>query len=299
MKFLICSDGSAQAERAIRLGAAIAAGCQAEVTLFGISESEGSNKTIVDSLQRGQSLLAEKKINAELITKSGNVVDEIVRRTEEAQYDLIIIGAARKAPRGSFWMSSKSYEIIKRIKPPVLSVAGRSSTIKQVLICSGGKRYIERAVALAGQIARSMGASVTLLHVMPDPPAIYAHLPRIEETADWLLNSRSELGLTLRHGKEMMEVLGVPADVRLRRGSVLEEILREIHDGSYDLVVTGSGLSRSLRTYVLGDISREIVNRANCAVLVARSAEIPHSFGSSIRGLFRGASGKPVKSPRQ
>ena len=286
MKFLICSDGSEQADRAIRLGAAIAAGCQAEVTLFGIAESEGSNKTILDSLQRGQSLLEDKKIHAELITKSGDPIEEIVRRTEEARYDLVVIGAVRKAERGSFWMSSKAYKIIKEIKPPVLSVAGKSTTITRVLICSGGKRYIERAVALAGQIARAMSAPVTLLHVMPEPPAIYAHLPRIDETASWLLNSRSELGLTLRHEKEMLESLGVRAEVHLRRGSVLGEILREIDEGSYDLVVTGSALSRSLRTYVLGDISREIVNRANCAVLVARGQETPDDFRFSLRGLF-------------
>src|SRR6266566_3602489 len=286
MKFLICSDGSEQADRAIRLGAAIAAGCQAEVTLFGITESERGNKAIVDSLQRGQSLLADKKIHAELITKSGDPIEEIVRRTEEAQYDLVVIGAVRKAARGSFWMSSKSYKIIKEIKPPVLSVAGKSTTITRVLICSGGKRYIERAVALAGQIARGLGAAVTLLHVMPEPPAIYAHLPRIDETASWLLNSHSELGLTLRHGKEMLESLGVTAEVRLRRGSVLGEILREIHEGGYDLVVTGSALSRSLRTYVLGDISREIVNRADCAVLVVRSEEVRPEPRFGLKNLF-------------
>src|SRR3989442_13741738 len=113
MKMLICSDGSEQADRVIRLGAAIAAGCQAEVTLFGIAESEGSNRTIVDSLQRGQSLLADKKIHAELIPKSGDPIEEIVRRTEEAQYDLVVIGAVRKAERGSFWLSYKAYKIIK------------------------------------------------------------------------------------------------------------------------------------------------------------------------------------------
>src|SRR6266436_3513815 len=122
MKLLICSDGSEQADRAIRLGAAIAAGCQAEVTLFGITESEGSNRTIVDSLQRGQSLLEDKKIHAELITKSGDPIEEIVKRTRETVYDLVVIGAARKETRGAFWMSSKTYKLIKEIRSPVLSV---------------------------------------------------------------------------------------------------------------------------------------------------------------------------------
>jgi nucleotide-binding universal stress UspA family protein len=284
VKILICSDGSEQADRAIRLGTAIVTACQAEVTLLGIFESQGESKPILDSLKRGQALLEDKKIHAELISKSGGAIEEIAKRTEEATYDLVIIGAVRKESRGPFWMSSKSYKIIKEIKPPVLSVAGKSTTIKRVLICSGGKRYIENAVQLTGEIARGLGAPVTLLHVMPEPPAIYAHLSRVEETAAELLTSQSELGINLRHAKESLESLGVRVEVRLRQGSVLEGILREIHEGAYDLVAAGSALSRGLRSYALGDITREIVNRANCAVLVVRSQEKPMDSRFSLKG---------------
>jgi len=286
MKMLICSDGSEQADRAIRLGAAIAAACQAEVTLLGIMESQGESKPILDALKRGQSLLEDKKIHAELVTKSGKPIEEIVKRTEETQYDMVVIGAVRKEMRGAFWMSSKSYKIIKEIQPAVLIVGGKSPTIKRVLICSGGKRYIDTAVSLAGRIARGMGAGVTLLHVMPEPPALFAHLPKMEEDTALLLRSHSELGINLRYAKETLQSVGVEAEVRLRHGPVLEEILGELVEGSYDLVVTGSALSRSLRTYVLGDISREIVNRANCAVLVVRSEEVRPEPRFGLKNLF-------------
>lgn len=284
MKFLICHDGSEQAERALKLGAEIAAGCQAEVTLLGINETPAADNALLESLQRGQALLANKKIQAELITKSGEPINEIMRRTEETQYDLVVIGAARKQNRGRFWMSSKTYKIIKEIAPPVLSVAGKNFNLDRILVCSGGKQYIEKALQLAGLIARGLKAKVSLLHVMPKPPALYAHLQRIEETPEWLLNSRSELGRNLGHGKQILESLGVTTEVRLRQGLVLEEILSEILEGKYGLVVTGSALSRSLRTYVLGDISREIVNRSDCAVLVVRTESKPHEF--RFRTLF-------------
>ena len=292
MKLLLCSDGSPQAERALRLGATLAAGCQAEVTLLGISETPGNTRALLDSLRRGQAWLEEKKVHAELITKSGRAVEEIIRRTEESNYDLVVIGAVRKQTWGRFWMSSKSYELLKQIKPPVLSVAGQCSTVRRVLICTGGKRYIDDAVRLTGQLARCSGATVTLLHVMPEPPAIFAGLSRMEETAASLLDSHSELGLNLRHAKETLEALGVPTEVKLRRGSVLEEILGEISEGNYDMVVTGSALSRSLRTYVLGDISREIVNRANCAVLVVRSQLKPAEGLGGFRLWFGRAAPK-------
>jgi nucleotide-binding universal stress UspA family protein len=118
---------------------------------------------------------------------------------------------------------------------------------------------------------------------MPDLPAIYAQLPMMEQTAAWLLNSQSELGVNLRHEKQTLESMGVPAEVCLRYGSVLEEVLRETRTGNYDLVVTGSALGHGLRTYVLGDVTREIVNRADCPILVVRSEE---GFGGT-RSRFR------------
>src|SRR5947209_6756788 len=101
MKILICSDGSEQADRAIRLGASVAVACQAEVTLLGIAEGTGDSKSILDSLKRGQTILEDKKIHAELIIKTGRPIEEIVKRTNETVYDLVVIGAVRKETRGA------------------------------------------------------------------------------------------------------------------------------------------------------------------------------------------------------
>jgi nucleotide-binding universal stress UspA family protein len=288
VKILICSDGSEPADRAIRLGAAIAAACQAEVTLLGITETPGDAETLLTALRRGQQLLADKKVSAELVTKFGNPVEEIIRRTEEIDYDLVVIGAARKEPHGLFWRSSKTYKIIKSVHPPVLAVTGNITTIKRILVCSGGKKYIENAVALTGQIALGMGATVTLFHVMAEPPALYSRLYHQDVDVEALLNSRSELGRNLRAQKKILESLGVPTEVKFRQGLVLREIFKEIRTGNYDLVVTGASLSRgSFHTYMLGDVTREIVNRADCAVLVVRAAPKSEAAGSLRAWLDR------------
>ena len=286
MKILICSDGSEQADRAVRFGAAIAGACQAEVTLLSIIEEQGYSEAILESLKRGQGLLQDKGVRAELITKIGNPIEEIVRRTAESSFDMVVIGAVSKERRGLFWLSSKAYKIVKKVEPPVLIVAGKSATLKKGLICSGGKSYIDNAVRLSGGIAHAVGASITLLHVIPEPPALYARLQKMNETADWLLSSHSELGVNLRREKETLESMGVVTEVKLRRGPVLEEILSEMREGGYDLVVTGSALSRGLRTYVLGDISREVVNHASCPILVVRSREQVGEAHAGFRGFW-------------
>ncbi|MGZ5004945.1 MAG: universal stress protein, partial [Chthoniobacterales bacterium] len=109
------------------------------------------------------------------------------------------------------------------------------------------------------------------LHVMAEPPAIYADLVRREEDVDALLASDSELGRNLRAQKQSLEKLGLKAEVRVRHGIVIDEVLGELYDGNYDLIVTGTSPARGpLQHYIMGDLTRDIVNRSDCPVLVAR-----------------------------
>lgn len=285
MKILICSDGSEPAEKATHVGALIAAACDAEATLLGIIETPGNTDAILDALRRGLQWLEEKKIHAELVTITGQPIPEIIRRTQETHFDLVVIGAMLKGARGPYWMSSKTYRIIKSIHPPVLVVMEKTTAIKRILICTGGRRYIENAVALAGQIAHGMQASVTLLHVMPEPPAMYARLHRLEVDVSAVLNSKSDLGRNLREQKQALESLGVPTEVKMRQGTVIHEIFEELHAGNYDLIVAGSSLTRgNLRTYALGSVTREIVNRVSCAVLVVRGGVKTEGIVQSLSG---------------
>ena len=286
MKILICTDGSEQADRAVGVGAAIAPGCKAEVTVLGIVESPRESEKVTDSLNRALAILQDQNVKTELITRTGKAIEEIVRRTKEVNYDLVVIGALRKQRQGAFSMSAKAYKVIKEVAPPVMIVTGNVTSLKRILICSGGKPYIENAIQLTGEIARGLGAEASILHVLPEPPAIYSHLPRIHEDAESLLQSHSELGENLRHARELLQQMNVPAKVQVRFGSVIEQILAEVREQHYELVVTGSALHPTLSTYVLGDITREIVNHANCAVLVVRSNTRLRRSHFSLRSLL-------------
>lgn len=287
MKILICSDGSSQAENAIRFGGLIAEAGRSEATIFGITEKAEDEDRVFESLRRGQQLLKERNVRAELITKAGEPIEEIVKRTEETAYDLVVIGASRKGTRGPFLMSAKAYKIIKAVSPPVLVVIGVKTSLKRVLICSGGEKYIDKAVEFAGEIARATHASITLFHVVNQPPEVFSDLIRMEEDINLLLHSNTGLGQNLRREKEVLDRLGVESEVRLRHGLVISEVFKEIRRGDYDLVVTGSSPTGStLRSYIMGNITREIVNRAECPVLVVRSEDEPVGIGRSLKGFF-------------
>jgi nucleotide-binding universal stress UspA family protein len=300
MKILFCSDDSIQAENAVRFGALIAAACQAEASILGIVEKTGQENTVLQALRRAQEILKEYHLNAELITKAGRPVREIIKRTQEAKYDLVVVGAVRKGTRGPLWMSARAYKIIESVEPPVLVVIGSGTRLRRILVCDGGTHKADAAVQFAGEIARHMNASVDLLHVLAEPPAVYANLVRSEEDVGQLLQSNSELGRCLRHQKELLDKMAVPCEVLLRHGLVLDELLEELQRTEYNLVVSGSSPADDrLRRYIMGNITREIVNRAELPVLVVRGRTEPdHGLRVLINRLLNRPSGSSSAESR-
>jgi len=118
----------------------------------------------------------------------------------------------------------------------------------------------------------------------------------MEEDVNLLLHSNSALGDNLRREQEALSRQGVRSEVRLRHGLVIGEVFKEVRRGDYDLIVTGSSPeSGSLRTYIMGNITREIVNRAECPVLVVRGDATPASIGQSLKEFFFGGSKEESK----
>jgi nucleotide-binding universal stress UspA family protein len=274
MKILICSDGTSPADSAIRIGGLLAGPTHAETTLLGIAENPQDERPLRDALEAQAQSLRAHDVTPEIVLRAGEPIRQILKQTSKTIYDLVVIGAQQKGTTGLYSRSEKTYEVIKSIPPPVLVAIGECSTLKKFLVCTGGKKNIEKGVQLTGKLAAAVGASVTLLHVMAEPPAIYADLVRMEEDVDRLLESKSELGTNLRRQKRELERLGVSAAVRLRHGIVIDQVFDEANEGGYDLIVTGSSPARGLlRHYIMGDLTRSILNHANCPVLVARGGK--------------------------
>jgi nucleotide-binding universal stress UspA family protein len=291
MKILICSDGTQSAETAIHLGGSLAGPLKAETTLLGIAETSQDEQPLRDALHNHARLLQERGVSPAIVTQSGEPVRQIVDQTSKTNYDLVLIGARWIGANGHYWRSAKTYEVIKAIQPPVLVAIGESKQLKRFLICSGGKEFIEQAVQFTGKVAAAVKASVTLLHVMAEPPALYADLVRLEEDVSQLVESKSELGTNLRRQKKQLERLGVPAEVRLRHGIVVDQVFEEVRQGNYDLIVTGTSQARGLlRHYIMGDLTRSILNRANVPVLVARAG--PPKAGRTLWNAIKGVFGK-------
>ncbi len=71
--------------------------------------------------------------------------------------------------------------------------------------------------------------------------------------------------------------------------------MKELKRTEYDLVVSGSMPAKErFRKYVIGDVAREIVNRAGIPVLVVRTAH-KMKIGEILTGLFNHIFRNPAK----
>ena len=288
MKILVCSDGSERACRALASAASIAHATKAETTIFGITESEQDEPRLLEALSEDSSVFREQNVQPEIVTKIGDPVTEIIRQTQTTVYDLVVIGAERRGAQEFFLPSTKAYAITEAIAPPVLVVPVARPVIKKILICTGGGAYIENAVRFASKLAKDLSAEITLLNVIPQPPAMHGTIFRRQEDVTALLNSNSALARNLRTEKEIIEGAGVPGVVQLRHGIVIHQILAEVERCDYDLVVSGSWPVRDAwRNYAIGNVTREIVNRTDRPVLVIRSDIKPASLPQRLRNMVK------------
>jgi len=255
------------ARRTVRCGHLVARATEAQVTVLTVldrpQEAQQAQAILNHARQMLEGLAVETK------TRRGLPAEEILLEVEEGGYDLVVIGAREVLSWAEQLLGSVARQIVSRTKVPVLVVKGSCSSLDRVLICTGGREYAEPAIEVGTRLAKATGARVTILHVISPPPTMYTGLREMEErVADFLGRDTPEA----RHLKGAAEVLqrhDVQGELELRQGVVADEILHKARKGNYDLIVVGSSYGQSgIRRYLLGDVTRQILDRSTRPVLV-------------------------------
>lgn len=153
--------------------------------------------------------------------------------------------------------------------------------MKHILVPTDGSEGSLKAAALAGELARSLDAKVTVLlvhdersivaeawnAVLPEagsaPDAGPAGNARASMEAHALENQLAQTSAAVgdvASGIERVQLWGHPAT----------EICRYAADNGVELIVMGSHGRSALTRAILGSVSHAVVNSADCAVTVVR-----------------------------
>ncbi len=268
MKFLMTTDGSRHAEEAVAYGGILARAIGADVTLLGVVEEPGERGIVEASMARCETILSGLKV--EKMVKSGHADEEILRESERECYDLVVMGSLGLRGFTRFLLGPTVARVVKYARTSVLIVKGARKTISRVLVCTAAPgEKAEMKVARAAKVARALNARATILHVFDEIPLL-----DIEDREMMFLSGTPEAGTPeAEHLKRCLSILAkedVKGEAKFRYGLVEDEVLEEVREGDYDLVVIGAHAALGVEKYLLGDVATRVVEHARVPVMVVR-----------------------------
>jgi len=267
MNILIFIASLPYSRPAIMFGGKIAKMTKSKVTLLSAGTQKKDEANSQKLFSQAKELLAEVEVETRF--RSTPSAKAIIQEIEGAHYDMVVV-RARQAIRYRQRLRGKVGRTIANEAPiPVLVVKQKRSTLKRILICTGGTHYALKVVEMGAELAHAAQAEVTLLHIINAVPTMYTGLDAIEETLPELLQTQTLIAEHLRDAAKRLDSHNIKAQLEIRRGEVATELLQEAEDGNYDLIIIGATRS-ALQSWFLGSVTREIVNHATCPVLVVR-----------------------------
>jgi nucleotide-binding universal stress UspA family protein len=274
MKILLCVAGMPYAEAAVSLGGAIANVTQSPVTLLHVVREEDDRVNGERALIAAREMLPGLPLETRI--RRGDPIAMILVEVKKGKYDLVVIGARRETGLTQQLLGSVAQKITRRVPTSVLIAREIGPHLNRILICTGGIAVADPVIETGARLAGAARAQVTLLHVASPVPSMYTGLQDICETLTELLQTDTPIARHLRHGAEILAQHQVTAELKLCYGVADDEILRQAHQGNYDLVVIGaSGTAGRLKEWLLGNVTRQIVEHAPCSVLVVKT-ELPY-----------------------
>jgi nucleotide-binding universal stress UspA family protein len=232
--------------------------------------------------EEGEGILTEAStvfdMPVERCLSRGTPINVILDEVIDGGYDLVVLLACSET-----WVIQADplcKAILRQIPGSVMVVKAPKKEIKNLLICTGGFDNTGAVIETGARLAQAAQAKVTLLHVAGAIPSMYTGLQNIEETLATLLQTDTPIARNLRSGAEVLEKYKVKAELKLRHGVAVDEIIREANLEDIDMILLGaSGVSLGLRAWLMGNVTEAVINVAEVPVLVVNPKEAASQKG--------------------
>jgi sulfate transport system ATP-binding protein len=253
-------------EAAVEFGLALASAVDGPVTLLGVVDDPGEERAVRGALDTVSARERDRKSSPTVVVRRGDAVEEVVSEIAERPYEICVLGASGGA--GAARLAARI--VGEQRIPAVIVPAGRPS-LRRILICTSVGEPGKSDIELGGRIARRAGAMVTILHVRPGE----------RREADLVGDSPALRGevrpaaATLERGPATLGGPTLSGELKIRYGSVVEEVLEEARSGDHDLIVIGAHAAAGGRSAAgplapapLLDSAHAVVARARRPVMI-------------------------------
>jgi nucleotide-binding universal stress UspA family protein len=280
LNILLADDGSLNARPAVQLLADLPHDRECVITALRVfTPLEGAEYATVEAeAEKTKNLLKSRHFHFHSELVLGYPSDKIIEYAGEHNPDLIVMGAKGAGLLGGL-LGSVAANVVHSGRWPVLIVRQPYRGLKRVLLVTDGSPASQYTCDFLGSFQLPAETNVEVMHVLPPIRTVYVVEPygvstiTISPEDEARIRHDEELKgkMLLDSVRELLAEHGLSASTVLLRGDPVTEIVKYAHEQECDLIVCGSRGAGNLTGWLLGSVSRELVQHAPCSVLVVRS----------------------------
>ena len=142
-----------------------------------------------------------------------------------------------------------------------------------IVIGTDGSETAKKAVQQATELARQVGASISLVSAY-EPVSnqrMRDEKREVPKDMEWMVNPREDVDATLKTAAEQIDEAGVEVQVFAREGDPADAILDVAEERNADLIVVGNKGMTGAKRFLLGSVPNKVSHHAPCSVLIIRT----------------------------
>jgi nucleotide-binding universal stress UspA family protein len=162
--------------------------------------------------------------------------------------------------------------VVKQMPVSLLIARNPRWPLQKILLVLRDSKYDAAAIAWILQIASRSGASVTVLPLIASLPPVYAGINLQHHSLTSLLGSTCTMSKTLRRVSQDLAGRNIQGTLRLREGTITDQIRDEFEENDFDLAVIAADTQPSIVHWLMGELVNPLLNVAQIPILVAKPA---------------------------
>ena len=227
------------------------------------------------------------------IAASGPPAEVLVAQAEAQNADLIVVGSVGMSGTKRFMLGNVPNKVSHHAPTDVLIVKTDPPRddveLSKILVGTDGSPTAMRAVDMAAELAKCLGAGLSIVCVYEPPteqelqqlradpadPVAQWNVDRdvrgIPEEFKWKIAGATEAEDVLDRSAEHAAKIGIEAEVEAIRGNPAEELISYAERGDFDMIAVGSVGMSGAKRFMLGNVPHRISHHAPTDVLILRT----------------------------
>lgn len=236
---------------------------------------EEANRLSSIASERLRSCFQDWVVRAEAV--AGEPSEELIRKADEWQADLIVVGSQGRSALGRFILGSISQRVVTDSQHSVRVareiVEKNDSRPPRVMIGVDGSPEAEHAVRAVGMRVWPKDTEVRIIAVDDgtSPARISQVLPIVKSES--IQEKPSEAACQMvEWAQRELQAIGLQVSVAIEKGDAASVIIEEARKWGADSIFVGSRkFDGAFERFWLGSVSTALVKKAHCSVEVVRS----------------------------